>query len=127
MWSVSTASTPAPSRADEELVYGETPDNPDDDFIYDAWAFDGRAFNGLLVAINADPDNGPVATLADAGVIRDLACMGDFNGDGTTNTLDVLAYLNAWSGQNICADINLDGAANTLDFLSFLNFWTGGC
>ena len=26
-----------------------------------------------------------------------VRCAGDFNGDGTVNTLDVLAFLNAWS------------------------------
>ena len=105
----------------------ETPDDPNDDFVYDAWKFEGRAFNGLLIAINASPGDGAAATLADAGAIRNLACMGDVNGDGIANTQDVLAYLNTWTGQDPCADINLDGTVNTVDFLAFLNLWTGGC
>ena len=105
----------------------ETPDDPNDDFVYDAWKFEGRAFNGLHVTINANPGDGAAATLADAGVIRGLACMGDFNGDGVANTQDVLAYLNSWNNQDPCADINLDGTVNTVDFLAFLNLWTGGC
>lgn len=105
----------------------ETPDNPDDDFMYNAWKFEGRVFNGLQVVLDANPGDGASATLADAGVIRDLACMGDFNGDGTVNTQDVLSYLNAWSSQDPCADVNLDGTVNTLDFLPFLNFWAAGC
>ena len=54
-------------------------------------------------------------------------CVGDFNGDGTVNTLDVLAFLNAWTAAEGSADINGDGTVNTLDVLAFLNAWTAGC
>ncbi|MBK7403554.1 MAG: hypothetical protein IPJ41_02685 [Phycisphaerales bacterium] len=55
------------------------------------------------------------------------ACDGDFNGDGAANTLDVLAFLNAWTTQDPRADFNGDGAVNTLDVLGFLNAWAAGC
>jgi hypothetical protein len=54
-------------------------------------------------------------------------CVGDFNGDGAVNTLDVLAYLNAWAAGDPSADINGDGSVNTLDVLAFLNAWAQGC
>ena len=54
-------------------------------------------------------------------------CPGDFNGDGEVNTLDVLAFLNAWAAGDASADFNGDGAINTLDVLAFLNAWAGGC
>lgn len=54
-------------------------------------------------------------------------CIGDFNGDGTVNTLDVLAFLNAWTAGDPSADINGDGNVNTLDVLAFLNAWVAGC
>lgn len=54
-------------------------------------------------------------------------CLADFNGDGSTNTLDVLAFLNAWAAGDSSADINSDGAVNTLDVLAFLNLWVAGC
>ncbi|MCC7387928.1 MAG: hypothetical protein IT431_04080 [Phycisphaerales bacterium] len=54
-------------------------------------------------------------------------CPGDFNGDGAANTLDVLAFLNAWAAGDPAADFNGDGAVNTLDVLAFLNAWAGGC
>lgn len=54
-------------------------------------------------------------------------CQADFNGDGVVNTLDMLAYLNAWSAGDASADINGDGSVNTLDLLEFLNLWTTGC
>ncbi|MFG0259369.1 MAG: GC-type dockerin domain-anchored protein [Phycisphaerales bacterium JB041] len=54
-------------------------------------------------------------------------CLGDFNRDGTVNTLDVLAFLNAWSAGDHSADFNRDGTVNTLDVLAFLNAWSAGC
>ena len=54
-------------------------------------------------------------------------CVADFNHDGTVNTQDVLAFLNAWSAGDPGADINGDGNINTLDVTAFLNAWTGGC
>ena len=51
----------------------------------------------------------------------------DFNNDGAVNTLDVLAFLNAWTIKDASADINGDGTVNTLDVTAFLNAWTSGC
>ena len=55
------------------------------------------------------------------------ACPGDWTDDGTTNTLDVLAFLNAWTTGDPSADLNADGTVNTQDVLAFLNAWTTGC
>ncbi len=54
-------------------------------------------------------------------------CPADFNHDGSVNTLDVLAFLNAWSAGDPSADFNGDGTVNTLDVLAFLNAWSAGC
>ncbi|HZW10998.1 MAG TPA: GC-type dockerin domain-anchored protein [Phycisphaerales bacterium] len=54
-------------------------------------------------------------------------CPADFNGDGAANTLDVLAYLNAWSARDPAADCNADGIIDTRDVLCFLGLWTTGC
>ena len=54
-------------------------------------------------------------------------CVADFNDDGAVNTIDVLAFLNAWVAKDPKADINGDGSVNTLDVLAFLNLWTVGC
>ena len=59
---------------------------------------------------------------ADLGV-----CPGDFDCSGAVNTLDVLAFLNAWSAGGDEGDFNADGTVNTLDVLQFLNAWSGGC
>lgn len=54
-------------------------------------------------------------------------CYADFNGDGSVNTIDVLAYLNAWVANDPKADCNGDGSINTIDVLCFLNAWNDGC
>jgi len=61
------------------------------------------------------------------------SCYADYNGDGTVNTQDFLAYLGAWSAAfqsgnyDAAADCNGDGAINTQDFLCFLGLWAAGC
>lgn len=60
-------------------------------------------------------------------VLVEVVCQADFNGDGDVNTMDVLAFLNAWSAGDDTADFNGDGDINSLDVLAFLNAWTAGC
>jgi len=60
----------------------------------------------------------------------DGACIADWNGDGSVNTQDFLAYLGAWSVgcEFTCpGDINGDGRTDTQDFILFLNAWSAGC
>ena len=54
-------------------------------------------------------------------------CPADFNGDTVVNTLDVLAFLNAYTSGDPRADFNGDTVINTLDLLAFLNAFTAGC
>lgn len=54
-------------------------------------------------------------------------CLGDFDADGTVNTRDVLAFLNAWTVGSLLADFNGDGQVNTVDVIAFLNAWNAGC
>lgn len=54
-------------------------------------------------------------------------CRADFNNDGVANSLDVLAFLNAWAAGDPRADYNEDGVIDTRDVLEFLNVWTAGC
>jgi len=73
------------------------------------------------------------ATEVTLSVVND--CVPDWNGDGSVNTQDFLAYLNDWnvqrlmdcSGGGCSADLNGDSTVNTRDFLAFLNLWTAGC
>lgn len=54
-------------------------------------------------------------------------CIADFNYDGRVNTLDVIAYLQAYNARDPAADLNLDGVVNIIDFLAFLNAYNDGC
>ncbi|MCW5775446.1 MAG: S8 family serine peptidase [Phycisphaeraceae bacterium] len=55
------------------------------------------------------------------------SCPADFNGDTVVNSLDVLAFLNAYTAGHSSADFNGDTVINTLDVLAFLNAYTAGC
>jgi hypothetical protein len=81
-------------------------------------------------AIDTGDDHTVEAGL-DAFTIGEFACsdscVADFNGDGSVNTLDMLAFLNAWAAGDSSADVNGDGTVNTLDVLEFLNLWNTGC
>lgn len=74
----------------------------------------------LGVSYQGRPSSGTIVPV-------DWGCLADFDGDGSVNTLDVLAFLNAWSAGDPEADFNGDGAINTLDVLAFLNAWSAGC
>ncbi|MBK7405201.1 MAG: hypothetical protein IPJ41_11355 [Phycisphaerales bacterium] len=73
----------------------------------------------------------PVEVTETAGVQRfDLfadLCRADVNVDGQVNTLDFIAFLGLWAGQDEGADYTGDGIVNTLDFVAFLNEWVAGC
>ncbi|MCW5774913.1 MAG: hypothetical protein KIS87_00505 [Phycisphaeraceae bacterium] len=56
-----------------------------------------------------------------------VPCPADFNGDTVVNTLDVLAFLNAYTSGDPRADFNGDTVVNTLDVLAFLNAYNAGC
>jgi hypothetical protein len=76
-----------------------------------AWSF-GSGAGDVHLAAYSDPA---------------LGCAADFNGDGSVNTQDVLAFLNAWNAGDESGDFNRDGTNNTLDVLAFLNAWSAGC
>jgi hypothetical protein len=77
-------------------------------------------------------DNGAIEQTYDTGLaltamIAAEACAADFNGDGQINTLDFLAFLNAWNDRDGSADFDGNGTINTQDVLVFLNAYTAGC
>ena len=65
--------------------------------------------------------------IVDAAGALAADCLGDFNGDGTANTIDVISFLNVWASGSSAADINHDGSVNTIDVIAFLNAWAAGC
>ncbi|QKK07075.1 MAG: hypothetical protein HND58_02120 [Planctomycetota bacterium] len=85
--------------------------------------FQAFANSGEIEGVAASIDGS--ATIVATGTVP--ACPGDFNGDGTVNTQDVLAFLNAWTANDPSSDCNGDSNINTQDVLCFLNAWTTGC
>jgi hypothetical protein len=97
---------------DDSPAFGGSPGiNAAGDVVFNAQLNDGTDLLGAAIV---------VAMVADG-------CVADFNGDGATNTLDVLAFLNAWNAGDDSADMNEDGFIDTRDVLAFLNLWTAGC
>ncbi|MDQ7014370.1 MAG: GC-type dockerin domain-anchored protein [Planctomycetota bacterium] len=86
---------------------------------------------GFQTFANSGEIEGVTATIDGSATIVAIGevppCPGDFNGDGTVNTQDVLAFLNAWTANDPSADCTDDGSINTQDVLCFLNAWTTGC
>jgi len=56
-----------------------------------------------------------------------LACRGDFNGSGSINFLDFLAFQNAFDTGDLAADMDYDGQLTIFDFLEFQNVFNEGC
>jgi hypothetical protein len=53
------------------------------------------------------------------------SCPPDWNGDGTVNSQDFIAFLNDFTAGN--ADYNGDTTTNSTDFIAFLNDFVAGC
>ena len=57
-----------------------------------------------------------------------LACPGDFNSDGTVDTIDLLYFLSQFGCASGCdADLTGDNAVNTNDLLAFLSLFGTDC
>lgn len=54
-------------------------------------------------------------------------CPADFNADGSVDFFDLLAFLNAYSGQDASGDLNEDGAFDFFDLQAFLTSLAAGC
>ncbi|MFZ4573591.1 MAG: hypothetical protein ACOYN0_04290 [Phycisphaerales bacterium] len=52
-------------------------------------------------------------------------CPGDWNGDGSVDGDDVIAFFGAWDAGN--ADFNNDGGTDGDDVIAFFLSWDGGC
>jgi hypothetical protein len=54
-------------------------------------------------------------------------CLADWNGDGTVDFNDFLAFLNDYNAGASRADLNGDGVVDFNDFLAYLNLYNAGC
>ncbi|MEQ8844299.1 MAG: GC-type dockerin domain-anchored protein [Phycisphaerales bacterium] len=56
-----------------------------------------------------------------------IPCPADFNGDGSPDIFDFLAFQNAFDRGNPGADYDADGQLTLFDFLAFQNAFDAGC
>ena len=82
---------------------------------------------GITVTPGVNENNTSNNANHDATPVTVEVCIADFNNDCAVNSLDFLAFLNAFVAGDRSADINGDGNVNTLDFLAFLNLFVAGC
>ena len=94
------------------------------------FSFELRGWDFVLPASEIIPNSEEVypalVRMAEWG-LESRHAPGDFNIDGKIDTLDVLAFLNAWNANDPRSDYNGDGNIDTLDVLAFLNAWNTGC
>jgi hypothetical protein len=107
----------------EHKVGGGLPDN--------GWQWNpagGRGWEDNLRAIPEDLDgNGRIGVnFSLFGRPQDL-CEADFDGSGTLDLFDFLAFVNAFNGGEERADCTADGAFDLFDFLCFVNAFNQGC
>jgi hypothetical protein len=109
-----------------------TPDFEDDDFTYEAYVFENRAFNGYLAATNLDTmDNGmggnaETVTSFDVTALRVALGAGvapDQNGDGRVDASDLASLISGWGGNNPFLDLNADGVVNASDLAALIAGW----
>ena len=60
-------------------------------------------------------------------VAGDVACVPDFNEDGTLDVLDFVAFQIAFTSGDLRADVNGDGVLDVLDFVGFQALFVAGC
>jgi hypothetical protein len=78
--------------------------------------------HGLSTSVTIGSDGTAVMTLAAVP-----HCADDFNNDGTVNSQDFFAFLEAFFAASPSADLNNDGVVNSQDFFDFIAVFFNGC
>ena len=55
------------------------------------------------------------------------ACRADFDGNGTVNSADIFAFLQAWFAGNLSADFDQSASLAVADIFGFIGAWFAGC
>ena len=81
---------------------------------------------------NGIPDECEIAagTLEDSdgdGIPDICTCPGDFNGDGSLDVLDFVAFQGAWQAGDPSADCDDSGTFDIIDFVCFQGLFVAGC
>jgi hypothetical protein len=84
----------------------------------------GKTIQELVVPDLVDLVGGPLGAEFD---LSRAGCYPDFNGDGTLDLFDFLAYVNDFNASDPNADCTGDGLFDLFDFLCFVNAFNAGC
>ena len=113
----------------EDLAVGETRVITERNIELAANLEDGSFFDFVLnpVIMGLLPDAATFDSTVLITRVEPLTVLGDLNGDGMVDLLDVQPFVKALSGSNPndAADINQDGIVNLLDFQPFVDLLTG--
>jgi len=72
-------------------------------------------------------DGGPASLIQFQAFSSGCGCAGDFNGDGTLNILDFIAFQGSFQSSDLTADCNGDALLNVLDFVCLQVEFAEGC
>lgn len=108
-----------------------------------SWTFDATTVANAIDFGDINGDGWPDLVIGYSGDVSvrvffavPLPCVADYNGDGVSDVLDLLDFLDDFSaceqqplpcGAHGAPDLNGDTAVDVLDFLDFLNAFSEGC
>jgi hypothetical protein len=82
-------------------------------------------------SLNPDPRRGKELTTEAVHWLDEFlpspVCLADYNGDGTLNILDFVAFQGGWQAGEALADCDRNGLYNILDFICFQGAFVNGC
>ena len=95
-----------------------------------AKSIEGTSPLDLSNVIVGDINGNPVTIMVNDGTVTITTCIGDVNGDGTVDVLDMILVGQQWGKTGtpgwIPEDVNNDGAVNVLDMIVIGQHW-GSC
>jgi uncharacterized protein (TIGR03790 family) len=80
-------------------------------------------FTFRVTTLSGQSQDATVTLVYDAGP----ACTADFDNNNLLNANDFVAFINAYTVQNLRVDVNGDCNINAADFVAFLNTYAAGC
>jgi hypothetical protein len=89
-------------------------------------SFDSSNIGANEVTLTVTDNNGNTAQCT--ATVTVIECLGDFNGDLTVNTADLIAFVSEYGCSSNCSlDLNGDNEVGTADFIIFLSVYGQSC
>ncbi|MBL9119998.1 MAG: VCBS repeat-containing protein [Phycisphaerae bacterium] len=104
------------------------PEGYNDWYLHTSYPTDVADCNGNLASDQCEISNGEVADLNGNGIPDECEppmLLGDLDGDGAVNGIDLAILLGAWGNSAGVADLTVDGMVDAADLAVLLGAWTG--